>query len=160
MSMGSELTRTNRERFAVGISFPVEEKRTKEAFAEESDINNIMARYKRSGVIDHLAYSAPMYGDFDNAIDYMDAKNRLIAADESFNALAAHIRDRFGNDPGRLITFMSDMPANEKEAQELGLLTKPSDPPRKPAPGPGPTGGTASEPTAPPPQPTPIAGGE
>jgi len=149
-----------RERIRQSISFDPKEGRTKQSFVEECDINNIMARHKRTGVIDHLAKYPLHYGDFTNANDYQEAHNKLIAANDAFDALPAHVRRRMDNDPAKLMDFMAD-PDNVEEAQELGLLPKPSDP--DPEPVPDPAGGAPppeGEDPPSPPQPTPISGGD
>ena len=59
-----------RTRFDESLKQPVmcteEEKRTKSEFADECDINKIMARYRRTGVlpIDVRKEAAARFGDF------------------------------------------------------------------------------------------------
>ena len=57
-------------------------------------------------------------------------------AESAFAALSSKIRNRFDNDAALLLAFMQD-PANEKEAQELGLAPQ-ANPVPKPEPKPDP----------------------
>jgi len=87
------------------------------------DINNVMKKYRVTGFLESNAHEA-QYGDFTNATDFHDMKNRIIEAEMEFSKLPAHLRTRFNNDPGQLLSFLDD-PQNLSEAQELGLCPKP-----------------------------------
>lgn len=100
---------------------------TQQQFAEEADINNIIARYERTGIlVDPLIdrRGQPMYGDFSNIDSYFEAQIKVARARELFDALPAKIRDRFGGDPGKLIEFIENE-ENREEAIMLGLIEKP-----------------------------------
>lgn len=101
--------------------------RVKQSFREESDINVIMARWRKTGILPTGKAEAPMYGDFTNSTDFQTAKNMVMEAEASFKALPAKIRSRFGHDPKQLIEFMAD-PANLEEGRELGVIA-PAPPP-------------------------------
>ena len=62
-------------------------------------------------------------GDFSGIGDYHTALNRVIAAQDEFEALPAQIRARFNNDPAELIEFLED-DKNRPEAETLGLVEK------------------------------------
>lgn len=161
--MAKKVTRKGRERIRVSFSCKGSKIRTKQSFREECDINHIMARWIRTGVLDHLAANPPIFGNFDHGMDYQSACNQVIEADRAFDALPSSIRDRFHNDPAELIDFMDD-PDNHAESQELGLRRKPTDPAPPPTADPGPR----AQPPVPdtrenlpaPASPTPVAGGE
>lgn len=118
-------------------------RRVKQEFRDECDINNILKQYKLTGQIRHISEKAAMgaYQDLPDPIDFQDAMNLVIASEESFATLPAHVRDRFGNDPVQFLEFMAN-PANQDEAIKLGLATDnrepatapPSSPPVPPAP--------------------------
>lgn len=97
---------------------------TKQAFAEECDINSIMRRYETTGTVDHINRREPAYGDFTDVKSYHEAANVVIAAEAAFADLPAKVRDRFGNDPAKLMEFLQD-PANQDEAIALGLAKGP-----------------------------------
>lgn len=45
------------------ISFKDEKKITRDSFAPECDINNIVGQYTKTGIINHLPRTAPQYGE-------------------------------------------------------------------------------------------------
>ena len=89
-------------------------------FKEECDINTILQKFSITGILPEAPLS-PRYGDFSGIGDYHTALNRVIAAQEEFQALPAQIRARFDNDPAKLIEFLDDE-ANRPEAEKLGLV--------------------------------------
>lgn len=94
---------------------------TKQAHKGECDINLIMSRYERQGVIDHLNRFGGNYGDFTMApSSYHEALEIVRRAGEMFMDLPAKVRARFDNDPGTFVEFAED-PANLGELRELGL---------------------------------------
>ncbi len=95
--------------------------RTHQSMADECDINRIMARFEKDGVLTHVAKFDGKYGDFTGAMDYHSAYNQVILAGEMFMSLPASIRDVFDNDPGMFLAFAED-PDNEDEMREMGLL--------------------------------------
>lgn len=94
----------------------------KQSFAEETEINRIMARYAKSGIVDHVSRYRGNYGDFSEVTDYHSALLQVMEAREAFESLPAMIRAKFGNDPGSFLEFMQD-PSNVEEIIELGLAT-------------------------------------
>lgn len=106
------------------VDCSVEPSRTKQSFAEEADINFLMDRFLRTGYlpsVEELGGPQPMFGDFSEGVSYMDALERVRAAEEGFLQLDAKVRDRFRNDPAELLEFLSD-PGNREEALRLGLV--------------------------------------
>lgn len=93
---------------------------TKQADRDQTDINKIMSRYSRTGLIDHVAKGKSQYGDFTTVNEYQMAMNTVIAAQQSFADLPSKVRERFRNDPGEFFEFVSN-PDNVKEMIELGL---------------------------------------
>lgn len=71
---------------------------TKQDQAAACDINNIVKKYQRTGLIDHLAEYAPHYGDA-TQVEYLDAFNLLQRTDTAFDSLPSSVRARFDNDP-------------------------------------------------------------
>lgn len=97
--------------------------RTIQSEAEGCDINKMMATFQRTGEIPP-ATKIPQYGDFSNAVDFMEAKQLVIDAELMFNSLPANIRTRFQNQPAQLLAFMNDA-NNKEEAEKLGLVRGP-----------------------------------
>lgn len=105
---------------AVGFSEP---SRTKQSFKEECDINNVMKKFERTGILPDLIKSNPQYGDFSDPLDFQESSNIVAHANEQFAALSAKIRDRFGNSPQAFLEFATN-PENEREMVRLGLATR------------------------------------
>lgn len=113
--------------------------RTKQSFKDECDINKIMKKFERTGMVAHLSKYQGSYADVSGGVDYHTALNTVAAAKEMFLTLPAKVRARFEHDPGAFLDFVGD-PANEKEMVEMGLKKAPVAPPAPaPAPDPAPT---------------------
>lgn len=114
--------------------------RTKQSFKDECDINVIIRRFLRTGVMDFTARNEPRYGDC-TGMEYTQAMQTVAAAKSLFNELPAALRARFDNEPALFLDFVQD-DKNRDEARELGLL-KPEEAP-KPAPASPPAAPTAA----------------
>lgn len=100
---------------------------TQQHFKDESDVNNIIAKYQRTGLLtDPLKPSTrqPRFGDFSDLPDYQSALAMVEEVDDAFMELPASVRKRFDNDPVKVAEFLSD-PSNRDEAIKLGLVTPP-----------------------------------
>lgn len=107
--------------------------RTKQAFKDECDVNNIVARFMKTGVLDAQNRHAPRYGDC-TGLEFQAGMEIILKAKNIFAALPAKLRDRFQNDPGKFLDFVQDE-ENREEATKLGLL-KPKAPEATPLPTP------------------------
>jgi len=95
---------------------------TNQSDLKESDINHIMAKYEKTGVITVNGQErTPMYGDFSEAKDLHASLSLVRRVESAFLALPASLRARFENDPARLLEFIDD-PKNREEAVRLGLV--------------------------------------
>lgn len=94
--------------------------RTKQSFKSECDINQIMARYIKTGTLDFAQKHAPQYGDV-RGIDFERGLTIVRQAQSMFAELPARVRARFGNDPAEFLHFVQD-PETLDEQRELGLL--------------------------------------
>lgn len=102
---------------------------THQSFKDECDINNLVARYQRTGSwSDGMTIPSvqPSFGTFDQNFTYYEAQNLIKRAENEFMSLPASVRSRFDNDPGKLLSFVDD-PANAEEAAKLGLIDSFSD---------------------------------
>jgi len=54
-------------------------------------------------------------------MNFQEAWDAIRAAQQSFEAMPANVRKRFGNDPAEFTDFCMD-PANREEMKRLGLL--------------------------------------
>ena len=103
---------------------------TVQEFAEDCDINGIMARYEKTGVISHVKQRQPMYLDLSNVPDLHTAMNVVKAAEVAFMSLPASVRLLFGNDPMEFVKFAED-PENLDQMREWGLA-EPAEPTPEP----------------------------
>lgn len=101
---------------------------TEQHHKNDCDVNQILSRFMKTGVLDSRNVKEPLYGDFSGApSDYRQAVELLNEARGRFMSLPSSVRERFGNDPGALLDFLED-PANREEAAKLGLLSYPAKP--------------------------------
>lgn len=109
------------------LSFPTLG-RTKQQFKDECDVNLLMSRYMRTGILgDGLEPPPSRYMDVSSSYDFQEAMNFIADAQGQFYELPATIRARFNNDPGELLSFL-DNPYNKQEGIALGLIRDPNIP--------------------------------
>jgi phage internal scaffolding protein len=97
-----------------------------QAHKDHCDVNRIISKYDRTGLLTHVKDSVARYGDFTEVNEYQEALNLVIRAQDSFDDLPSDIRKRFANDPGEFFEFATN-PANSDEMYRLGLAVKPSE---------------------------------
>lgn len=97
--------------------------RTKQSFKDQVNINRILARYRKSGMVDHLNRMTPFYGDVSGLVDYQEALHVVKRAEELFGGMSSDVRNRFDNDPMAMVRFLQD-PKNLDEAVKLGMVVK------------------------------------
>lgn len=98
-----------------------DKKMTKDSFKDECDINNIMAKFNKTGELPDMIKREPRYGDFSDPLSFQEAQNLIIHAGEQFEALPAKVRERFKNDPESFLRWVHEE-ASEEEMQTMGLL--------------------------------------
>lgn len=105
---------------------------TRQADADDCDINVMMARYQATGVEPRVNSREPQWGDFSSVPQYQEALSIVAQAKADFDQLDAEARERFGNDPAGMLAFLADE-KNRDEAVRLGLVMppKPEDPPMR-----------------------------
>ncbi len=108
---------TPRKRYK--ITFP-KQGRTKQSFKNECDINQIMAKYQKTGAISHFNKHKGDYA-FATSHDFSSAMRLITTAQDMFNGLPSTIRNRFANDPAQFLNFVQDSD-NEEEMKKLGLV--------------------------------------
>lgn len=94
--------------------------RTKQSFKDECDINRILKKYEKTGLLTHTSKYAGRYEDLPSDVDYQASLNAIMQAEEAFFSLPSKLRARFDNDPEGFLAFVQN-PANENELVELGL---------------------------------------
>lgn len=94
---------------------------TEQHHKDACDINNILRKYERTGVLLHQKQYNGQYGDFSDVEEYHHCQNRVLEAKAMFDALPAKIRSRFANDPANFLEFVKN-PENFDEGVELGIF--------------------------------------
>lgn len=108
--------------------------RTKQSFKAECDINNIVGRFAKSGIIEHENTHTPQYGFAPN-MDLKESFQMMQNASEKFENLSPEIRENFNNSPAEFLEFV-DNPSNRPEWAAMGLT--PNDPDTDPNSAPNP----------------------
>lgn len=103
---------------------------TKQEFAEDCDINLLMSRYEKTGVITHVNKAVPQYLDLSDVPDLQRAIEIAREAETAFMQLPAAVRREFDNDPIKFVQFAED-PTNVDQLRAWGLA-KPAELPPQP----------------------------
>lgn len=98
-------------------------------FKDECDINILFARYLETGEMPQVQQGLT-YGNFEGIFDFQTAMNAVRTAEGLFTQLPARVKNRFANDPQKLLEFLAD-PENREEAEFLGLIDKPTGAPHE-----------------------------
>jgi len=94
----------------------------KQSMKAECDINNIMRKYEKTGVLTHFNEHRGNYGNFIGFEDYHTSMNKIIDAQNAFMTLPAKVREKFQNDPRKFLEFAQN-PENTDQMIEMGLAT-------------------------------------
>lgn len=100
---------------------------TKQEFKDESDINNILTQYKKTGIINNIMQQQPIYSDLPDDLDYQNSLHITSQASEAFDTLPATVRRYFQNDPQQLLAAIGN-PDMRTTLEELGVLQGPANP--------------------------------
>lgn len=106
----------------ISISFENSPSLTEQSHAESCDIHTIMRKYRKTGVLNHVAQYEGTYGHFASYPEFQDAQNIIAEAKSMFETVPAYIRADFDNDPALFLDFMQD-PANKEAIADYGLST-------------------------------------
>lgn len=82
---------------------------THQSFKAECDINNIMAKYVRTGVVEHINTHSAQYADV-SAVDFLEAMTKVSEAQDMFDDLPAKVRKAFDNDPAAFLDYVQNLP--------------------------------------------------
>lgn len=104
---------------------------TRQEFAEECDVNALMARYEKTAVWPGpLRTTEPVYMDTTIVPNFREALDMLREANEAFMRLPAATRREFDNNAEKFVEFAQD-PENRAKLVEWGL-TEPEKVPEPP----------------------------
>lgn len=105
----------------VQVNFENSEKLTESNHMKACDINGIVSRYQKSGVLEHRNEHRGTYG-FASSQTFQDAMLIVAQGNQLFQELPAHIRDKFKHDPALFLDFVQDE-SNAPELVKLGLAS-------------------------------------
>lgn len=98
--------------------------RTRQSMRDECDVNLIVGRYQRTGILPEGSSRMASYG-FAPALELQEALETVAKAQSMFMDLPSKVRRRFDNDPVSFLAFLQE-PENYEEAIELGLAERPA----------------------------------
>lgn len=101
-------------------SFKGCEQMTQQQFKEDCDVNNIMERYFRTGVLDHIAQNEPQYGMMDGKT-FTELQNEIAAAKSLFESLPARARAHFEHEVTQFLDYVASEDASESLLRDLGV---------------------------------------
>lgn len=90
---------------------------------DEVDVNTIVRRFGVTGAMP-FGREAGVYGDFTEIQDFDGAVAKVEGARSRFMTLPAEVRERFDNDPGKMIAFAQSV-SEEQFRDELGRFAAP-----------------------------------
>lgn len=100
----------------VQVDFSKAPSRAKQEFKKECDINNILAKFRRTGAITHLRRHAPQFG-IANGVTFAEAARVVAEGNSMYTELPSHIKSQFKG-PQDFLEFVSN-PENEDKVREL-----------------------------------------
>lgn len=106
---------------------------TEQSHKKECDINYIMRKFQKTGIIDHVREHEGEYMDIP-AVDFRQAQETILTATQMFADLPSQARKKFDNDPAKFLEYVQD-PKNKNDLHTMGLLDPyyepPTDAPKK-----------------------------
>lgn len=90
--------------------------------ALDADINVLVKRFGLTTDSPMEAHMIAHFGDFTDLRDFHSTMQSIKDVEQSFETLPSAVRERFRNDPGEFIDFLSD-PGNRDELARMGVLT-------------------------------------
>ena len=104
-----------------GVTFE-EPTMTQQHFQDDCDINRIIERFTKTGILPEIASNFE-FADVSDVPSYQEAMHFIMDAQDQFMELPAKLRKEFDNDPGQFLAFMEDS-NNYERAIELGLIER------------------------------------
>lgn len=104
----------------VQLEFPEGESGAKQQFKDECDINIIMTRYEKQGVLTHVNNKIPSFTVADGE-SFTEIMQKLSAAKEYFESLPSAIRNRFGNSVEQFVDAANN-PEYAEQLKDLGFV--------------------------------------
>lgn len=103
------------------VTINTESSKTDQSFKSDCDIQEIIAKFRKTGQVTHLSKKQGIYADVSQIPDLLGATMIVEDASEKFSNLPSAVRDKFNNDPIQMIQWLHD-PQNTDEGIKLGLF--------------------------------------
>lgn len=75
---------------------------TEQHHAKACDINTIMAKYLKTGVMEHISKYEPTFGDV-SAVDFKTSMDTITRVESEFYDLPAYVRAHYDQDPAKYL---------------------------------------------------------
>jgi len=122
----------NTEERKYGLSFKHTNSKTEQHHRDGTQVDRILKQYQTKNVNtnDVGLFRHHVIANMDFGVqpdhDYQQQLNRMIEIKKRFDRLPADIRERFRNDPARMVAWTAN-PKNLEAAIKLGLITAPEE---------------------------------
>lgn len=110
------------ERTAVQVYKKPGQSLTEQHHARSCDINTIMAKYIKTGIIEHVNNYEPTFGDV-SGLDFKKAMDTVALVKSEFANMPAYVRDHFNQDEAAYLEKVS----TPEGVQELKNILYPAD---------------------------------
>lgn len=100
---------------------------TVQSDVHRTEIRSILAKYKQTGVVEHLRQVDLQFRDVSEFSDYADMAFQLKEAEKVFMAMPSKVREVFDHDMARWLDAAHDpekLEALRPELEELGVMKK------------------------------------
>ncbi len=99
---------------------PGEGSGAKQSMKDECDVNKIVLRYQKTGLITHLAGGVPAFVDVSELGDYRSVIEQVRSVEAYFAGLPATVRAVFANDARSFMDYLEGNP-DVSDLEEVGL---------------------------------------
>lgn len=106
-----------------------EEDKTQQHFRDECNINQIIAKYNKTGIIQHVSRNRQRFGEFMDLADHAINLDKVAKAQQSFDQLPSAIRNEFGNSITGFFEFIKK-PQNKQQCIDWGIFDAPKENPK------------------------------
>lgn len=119
--MAKKVNAKDRTHPRVTLDCSVSLDRTKQSMMAECDVNGIVGRYAKTGLLTPVTQDHGIYIDVSHMGDYKESLAQVDLANDMFMQLPSGIRAKFDNDPAMFLDYAADE-ENIETMQELGLM--------------------------------------
>ena len=94
---------------------------TQQSFQREVDINTIMSKYQKTGVVNHIALHSLNYADV-TAPDFKTAMDIVTQTTQMFEQLPSTVRREFDHDPVNFLEAVQNPTEHQEVLTKTGLV--------------------------------------